>query len=99
MKLAELVQRLDSFGDDLTIYIESEKAWCESSEVLVVPRSKGNDLQNSHRTFKYFLEIDLAKEAVEVWSDWNDRIPTNSEKCNAILYYAENDAYLQNELI
>ena len=44
---------------------------------------------------RYLLEVFLAKEVVEVWSKWrNGRNPTALDKCAAVIYYAENDAYL-----
>ena len=97
MRLAELVEGLDSIGNDLTIYIESSMEWCEASEILLAHTTKSRKVKSGSRCFDYFLEVDLAKDAIEVWSAWNSRIPTISEKCAAILYYAENDAYLSND--
>jgi hypothetical protein len=43
----------------------------------------------------YLLEVSLAREVLEVWTAWRDgRRPTISEACEAIIYYASNDAYL-----
>ena len=43
----------------------------------------------------YLLEVSLAKEVVQVWSEWRDgRRPTAIDKCEAVIYYAEHDAYL-----
>jgi len=44
---------------------------------------------------KYLLEVELAKEVIQVWRDWrNGKEPSPLEKYQAVLYYEENDAYL-----
>lgn len=45
--------------------------------------------------WRYLLEVLIAREVLEVWSDWrNGRLPSAEEACEAIAYYADNDAYL-----
>jgi hypothetical protein len=40
------------------------------------------------------LEVFIAKEVVEVWSQWRGgRRPTPAEALGAILYYAKHDAF------
>jgi len=37
----------------------------------------------------------LAEEIIQVWREWRgNREANGSDKCDAVLYYAENDAYL-----
>ena len=44
---------------------------------------------------RYFLEVALARDAVDVWSAWRDGAePTLDDKLMAISYYATQDAYL-----
>jgi len=44
---------------------------------------------------RYFLEVALAHDAVEVWSAWRAGAePTVDDKLMAISYYATHDAYL-----
>ena len=44
--------------------------------------------------WRYLLEVLIAREVLEVWSDWRDgRIPSVEEACDAIVHYADNDAY------
>lgn len=41
----------------------------------------------------------IAREAVEVCSAWRDgKEPSTREACEAIVYYALNDAYMEDEL-
>jgi hypothetical protein len=44
--------------------------------------------------YHYLLEVDLALEVIEVWSDWRGgTTPTPEEAALAIIYYAKHDAY------
>lgn len=46
----------------------------------------------------YFLEVALAREAVDVWGRWRPgRTPTLEDKVAAVTYYAQNDAWLPVE--
>ncbi|MFI5930254.1 hypothetical protein ACIA3K_30340 [Micromonospora sp. NPDC051543] len=43
---------------------------------------------------EYLLEVDLAREVIEVWSLWRGgRQPTVLEAVGAVVYYAEHDVY------
>lgn len=43
---------------------------------------------------KYFLEVDLAAEVLEVWSAWRKgRSPSLPEAVGAVIHYATFDAY------
>ncbi|NEA65613.1 hypothetical protein [Streptomyces sp. SID12488] len=47
--------------------------------------------------WRYLLEVFIAREVVEVWSSWRDsRVPSIGEACEAIVYYADNDAYQED---
>jgi hypothetical protein len=38
------------------------------------------------------------KEVLQVWTRWRDgRTPTDDEACEAVVHYAEHDAYLPVE--
>jgi hypothetical protein len=44
---------------------------------------------------RYLLEVALAQEVLEVWSAWrNGKVPTFAESVEAVVHYAEHDAYL-----
>lgn len=43
----------------------------------------------------YVLEVRIAKEALEVWSEWRaGRPPSQHDKYEAVIHYATHDAYL-----
>ena len=42
----------------------------------------------------YLLEVAVAHDVLRVWSSWRDgRQPTPEQAANAIIYYAQQDAY------
>jgi hypothetical protein len=75
-----------------TIY--AKRPWTPSTEAVVL---RGDDLPEGTATefgHDYLLEVDLAIEAIEVWSAWRaGAIPTAEEATSAVIHYAENDAY------
>ena len=95
--VADLVARLDELADDLTIYAEGgSSAGAGSRAVAVIGPEGGEFVLAEDPELHYLLEVDLAREAVQVWSAWRDgREPTLEERCEAILHYARNDAYLR----
>jgi hypothetical protein len=70
------------------------RPWLPSAEAVVLRGDavpEGVITSSGHR---YLLEVDLAIEAVEVWSEWRaGAIPTPEEATNAVIYYGEHDAY------
>ena len=90
MKLSEIVAALDNADDDWTIFADRSSALSPESRAAVAVADAG-----APQGLVYLLEVYLAKEAVEVWSKWRDgRQPLLAEKCEAIIWYAEHDAYL-----
>jgi len=46
----------------------------------------------------YLLEVRTAREAIEVWGLWRPgQTPTVDDKVAAVVYYAQNDAWLPIE--
>ena len=92
-RLHEVLARLDDFEDSQTIFATAP--WTSNSETVVVNE---NDLaENAARPsgYSYLLEVALAKDALEVWRSWRaDREPSTDERCEAVIHYALNDAYL-----
>ena len=77
---------------DLTLYAPASRPLSAGSPGLAAARI-GPD--GGGRRLSYLLEVDLAREAIEVWSEWrNGRVPTRDERVAAVAFYADNDAYL-----
>jgi hypothetical protein len=91
MKLIEVIGNLESADNSLTICAARTPEWSGASEAELRPSNR----VNSESKPPYFLEVAVAKDVVRAWSFVrNGRLPTLSEKCEALIYYAENDAYL-----
>jgi hypothetical protein len=85
MTLRDVIARLDEFGADETIFAESP---APHARAVVAPEDAETDLP-------YLLEVHLAREALEVSQAWRpDETPTLESKLEAVIYYAENEAWL-----
>jgi hypothetical protein len=88
--LRELVKRLDDLDDDDVIYTDGSSPAARAAVVTDAARK-----ETDAAGLRYFLEVALAKDAVQVWSEWRGSAePTVDDKLMAISYYATNDAYL-----
>ena len=95
MTLAELMTQLDGLDDDLTIYAEKSPDWSVDSLAVALPEPEEGGVPAEARGMSYLLEVFLAKDVVEAWSGGRGgREPTAKERCDAVIYYAERDAYL-----
>jgi hypothetical protein len=75
VKLSEIVANLDPTDDDWTSFADrSAPAGPDTPAQVAAAEGEVNCLQ-------YFLEVYLAKEALEVWSQWRDgRKPSLTDK-------------------
>jgi hypothetical protein len=95
MTLAELISDLENLDDDLTVYIAADSEWNASSVAVVCLEPEDGSLPPDASGMEYFLEVYLAKQVLDIWQKWREgRPPTLQKKCEAIIYYAKNDAYL-----
>lgn len=90
MTLEEILKKLHSLDDELIIFAEKTPKWTANSKAIISYQE-----EFGVQEFPYFLEVGIAKEAIDVWSQWrNDRKPSIENICEATICYAENDAYL-----
>jgi hypothetical protein len=95
MTLADLLERLDSLDDNLTIYAERNPNWSATSAAVACLEPGSGGLPDAATGMSYLLEVFLAKEVLQDWGKGRGgRGATAQDKCNAVIYYAENDAYL-----
>jgi hypothetical protein len=92
--LGDVLGDLDKLDDDeATIYVKDGPV-DESTESLVL--AVGEEPTPS---FKYLLEVYLAKNVIEVWSKWRGgKRPPRTDRIIAVVHYASHDAYLPAEL-
>ena len=89
--LAAVLHQLGSFDDDDTIFVASAPATAETPAFVA---REGSEPHGS----LYLLEVYLAREVLDVWRDWRGRRePSRQDAVDAVVYYAENDAYLPND--
>jgi hypothetical protein len=94
MTLEELLERLDELDDDHTIFVDKSAGLSSKAPVAVSNTETGPPPAG----FSYVLEVYLAKEVLEVWTQWRGgRKPSLEEKCRAVIWYAEKDSYVPIE--
>jgi hypothetical protein len=88
--LRDLVAVLDELDEDGVIYTDGPSP---AAQAIVV--REDDAAQAKAAGLRYFLEVALARDAVDVWIAWrNGAEPSSDDKLMAISYYATNDAYL-----
>ena len=91
MTLEEFIAKLDSLDNSYTICAERSPTWSPGSEAELCPAAE----VSGRCRLPYFLEVSIAKLVLRAWSHVRaGQEPDLSQKCEAIIYYAENDAYL-----
>ena len=91
MQLVDVVRDLDTQaqddGDLETIFVR--RPWAPESDAIVAPLTEDGRVPPtvSAAGFEYFLEIPVAREVLEFWSN-----PSALDRCNRLIEYAINDA-------
>ena len=94
MTLAELLENLDGFDDNLTIYAEKNPFFSPESRAITCPEEEVQNIYDKKQGLSYLLEVFIAKEVVQAWIEVHgDNKPSIEDICEAVIYYAENDAY------
>ena len=92
MTLKEVMENLECFDADQTIYVSSNTP---DALAAVDCETADGDAPMSAKGMSNLLEVSLARDAIRVWSEWrNGRQPTLDEKMKAVIYYSENDAFI-----
>lgn len=98
MTLYEVAEQLDTFSDDQTIYaVGYYEGWGPDTFAMVRVSPEDGRIRQVFNGIEmcYVLEISLAKEVIEVYQEHHKTsAPSAGQKLQAIIYYAENDAYL-----
>jgi len=93
--LAVILDQIEGISTDLTIYVADQSRLSPMTEAVAVPEPPGGLAPSGMR---YLLEVSLARETIKVWSEWRGgRVPSPEEKAEAVIYYAEHDAYIPAE--
>lgn len=93
--LKDVVENLENldFDDEATVFVT--KPFNKDSKIKILNEVVEDIHVLRNEGYYYLLEAYLMGEVLEVWQKWrNGRVPNLDEKVDAIIYYAENDAYL-----
>jgi len=92
MKLWEVIDAIDSFDEEHTIYAETP--WTENSESIVAeePVEGGLPIEAKRMGMEYFLEIFHAKDFLEGLQSNSPCVLGTKDKCDRLIRYAINDA-------
>ncbi len=94
MNMRQALESLDGFDGEQTIYVRHGGPIDAESEVVVDYYSDDGEPPASAAGMDYLLEVSLARDALRVWSEWREgRSPSMEEQIDAVVYYAENDAF------
>ena len=99
--LLEVLDRLDDYNDAdrysaAVIYAEAGVDSAPDSQCIVCPCNDDDSFACPLNPDLYeVLMLQLAKNAIEVWSLWREnQQPTSLDKFEAVMFYAQNDTYL-----
>lgn len=102
MKLHKVIESIESFPEDATIFAEringeflseSEVELYElTDEEMTKPIKEVAAIRAPGKD--YFLEVFVAKEAMDGWQEYRQsEVITPKEMTDVVIYYAENDAW------
>lgn len=94
MNLVDALSRLQTYTDQHIIYIKSSSFVDGSAEVAVMLPSEFENKKSEMADYSYFLEIAIVKDVISCWYDNAQKAPSRQQTSEAVIYYAENDAYL-----
>ena len=91
--LSNIINKIGQYPEDAVIYTQGQDIAIDPVAIIylfddeeIVPLTIG--------THYYFLEVNLVVEVREVWLDWYPTQDSDAAIFKAVVYYAENDAYL-----
>ena len=97
--LREVVAQFDSLTNEDWICAEGKPHWTPDSPAYVIRIPEYSDLQALGPIRDYFLEVFVARDVLEDWSELRgSRRPTIDEMCEALIYYAKHDAQIPLDL-
>ena len=102
--LIEVIDCLDAVDDSdrfppLCIFAEGGPDAAPEARAVVCPGDeKGSFVCPEDSALSYVLEVELAKEGIDVWSvGRGGRQPTPRDKFAAVMHYSRNDSWLPLE--
>lgn len=95
MTLREILNDLEQISDELVIFASRNGGWNLDERAALLLHEDAVEVDLHLEDLTYFLEVETAKEVLELWKEWrNGQIPSEDQRIEALIYYANNDAYL-----
>lgn len=97
--LIDLIDRLDEVDDSdafnpPTIYAEGGRYAATKARAIICPHPGDDCIECPlDPSLTAVLMVCLAQNAIEVWANWRRRTPDRLQKFEAVMYYAQNDAF------
>ena len=92
MTLIDMVKDLGSLDREMTIY--AAEPWTENSKAITVPDHASGRLppEAEQLGLTYFLEVFIAREVLDDWTESLGEDSTLQEQCVRLIKYAIDDA-------
>ena len=92
MNLVEILENIETIDEELIIF-QQDKNDCNSDVILANAEIDDDGLKNENgRTYHYLLEVLLAKEFIEEWTQNLSYVSTPNDIAVRLHYYVRNDA-------
>jgi len=89
--LSAVLNNIDTVDSEAIIFLPGETSHLTPDTLVYLVQ----DEEDAPSGSRYLLEVFLIEDVLTVWSEWRSGAhPSDVEKCDAVAYYAENDAYL-----
>jgi hypothetical protein len=89
--LERIISGIEEFDEELAVYAPAGSPVSPETPVYLVDE----ELVAPPEGTEYVLEVSLMRNVIKVWSAWrNGAVPSIPQACEAVLHYAERDAYL-----
>jgi hypothetical protein len=89
--LERVISGIEEFGGELAVYAPAGSPVSPGTPVYLVDE----ELATPPEGTEYLLEVSLMRNVIKVWSAWrNGAASSIPQACEAVLHYAERDAYL-----
>lgn len=93
MNLLKVIESLPRLDDEVIIY--AQKPWSPLSiaaTITIDEDETGDGQPGLAEGLEYFLEVFVAREFLEGWSETRGSPASHNEQCLRLIQYAENDA-------
>src|SRR5262245_48251854 len=96
MTLRALAANLESLLHGFTICAKKQPVWTPECKACLCTYQQ---VREKRSPFPCFLKVEVAQDVVQGWSYLRaGRRPGLEQKCTALIYYAENDAFIPLEV-